>query len=53
MRQERLDGLEAIYWEGMRSLGLKTLWGRVDLQKISQTAGEAEAQDRNTQVKAA
>jgi integrase len=53
MRQERLDGLEAIYWEGMRSLGLKTLWDRVDLQKISQTAAEDEAEVAQEQVKAA
>ncbi|MFE9886244.1 hypothetical protein [Streptomyces scopuliridis] len=33
MRQERLDGLEELFWEAMRSLGWSTLWGRVDLVK--------------------
>ncbi|MGQ4513614.1 hypothetical protein [Streptomyces sp. DW26H14] len=36
MRQERLDGLEEIFWRAMHNLGLKTLWGRVDLLKVSQ-----------------
>lgn len=45
MRQERLDGLEEIYWGAMRNLGLRTLWGRVDLLRISQmiTIEDAEA----------
>jgi hypothetical protein len=44
MRQERLDGLQALYEQAMRTLGWKTLWGRVDLVKhrpgklISQSA---------------
>ncbi|WP_233518531.1 hypothetical protein [Streptomyces corynorhini] len=33
MRQERLDGLEEIFWGAMRNLGWTTLWGRVDLVK--------------------
>lgn len=33
MRQERLDGLEEIFWRAMRNVGLRTLWGRVDLVK--------------------
>ncbi|MFE9398592.1 hypothetical protein [Streptomyces flavidovirens] len=40
MRQERLDGLEEIFWRGMRNLGLKTLWNRVDLRKIPQTIND-------------
>jgi len=35
MRAERLDGLEEVFRSAMRSVGLKTLWGRVDLQKHS------------------
>lgn len=33
MRAERLDGLEAIFWQAMGNVGLKTLWNRVDLRK--------------------
>ncbi|MFD8437406.1 hypothetical protein ACFV2I_20190 [Streptomyces microflavus] len=33
MRQERLDGLEDAFRTAMASLGMKTLWGRVDLVK--------------------
>lgn len=33
MRQERLAGLEEIYWRAMRNAGLRTHWGRVDLVK--------------------
>ncbi|MFD6421076.1 hypothetical protein [Streptomyces sp. NPDC060198] len=35
MRQERLDGLEEVFWKAMRNAGLKTLWGRVDLRRSS------------------
>ena len=35
MRQERLDGLQEIFERAMRNLGLRTLWGRVDLRKGS------------------
>ncbi|MFD5900960.1 hypothetical protein ACFWHG_05610 [Streptomyces microflavus] len=35
MRQERLDGLEEVFWKAMANVGLKTLWGRVDLRKPS------------------
>lgn len=44
MRQERLDGLEGIFQDAMRNLGLKTLWNRVDLLKISYEAAEIEAE---------
>lgn len=44
MRQERLDGLEEIFQSGMRSLGLRTLWGRVDLLKTSQEEVEEVAE---------
>ncbi|MGW7329678.1 hypothetical protein ACWGIU_14010 [Streptomyces sp. NPDC054840] len=44
MRQERLDGLEGIYWDAMARLGLKTLWNRVDLLKISQEVEEDQAE---------
>lgn len=33
MRAERLDGLERVFWEAMANVGLKALWGRVDLVK--------------------
>lgn len=33
MRQERLDGLEEIFWRAMGNVGLRALWGRVDLRK--------------------
>ncbi|MVO87890.1 hypothetical protein GPA10_24815 [Streptomyces sp. p1417] len=33
MRKERLDGLQEIYERAMRTLGWRTLWGRVDLKK--------------------
>lgn len=33
MRAERLEGLEEVFWTGMRNVGLKALWGRVDLRK--------------------
>lgn len=33
MRAERLDGLEETFWRAMRNVGLRTLWGRVDLRK--------------------
>ncbi|WP_069885244.1 hypothetical protein [Streptomyces luteocolor] len=33
MRAERLDGLESVFWEAMANVGLRTLWGRVDLLK--------------------
>ncbi len=33
MRQERLDGLEEVFWKAMANVGLRTLWGRVDLRK--------------------
>ncbi|MFJ3597946.1 hypothetical protein ACIPRU_15685 [Streptomyces sp. NPDC090126] len=33
MRQERLDGLEDVFWKAMANVGLRTLWGRVDLRK--------------------
>ncbi|MFG2400706.1 hypothetical protein [Streptomyces lydicus] len=35
MRQDRLDGLEEIFQRAMRNVGLRTLWGRVDLVKRS------------------
>ncbi|MGW1433388.1 hypothetical protein ACWD6K_32810 [Streptomyces sp. NPDC002431] len=35
MRAERLDGLEEVFWKAMANVGLKTLWGRVDLRKHS------------------
>lgn len=44
MRQERLDGLEEIFWSGMQSLGIRTLWGRVDLLKTPQEV-ELEASE--------
>jgi integrase len=43
MRIARLEGLEEIFQRAMRNLGLRTLWNRVDLQKIPQTI---TAQDR-------
>ncbi|MGW9259875.1 hypothetical protein ACWGRA_17595 [Streptomyces albidoflavus] len=33
MRAERLDGLESVFWKAMANVGLRTLWGRVDLMK--------------------
>lgn len=33
MRRARLDGLQEIYERAMANLGLRTLWGRVDLDK--------------------
>lgn len=36
MRIARLEGLEEIFQRAMRNLGLRTLWGRVDLRKTSQ-----------------
>lgn len=33
MRQERLTGLEEIYWRAMRNVGMTAHWGRVDLVK--------------------
>ncbi|MFC8124695.1 hypothetical protein [Streptomyces sp. NPDC057302] len=33
MRAERLEGLEAVFWEAMANVGLRSLWGRVDLVK--------------------
>lgn len=33
MRAERLEGLEVVFWEAMANVGLRTLWGRVDLVK--------------------
>jgi hypothetical protein len=33
MRAERLDGLEETFRRAMGNVGLKTLWGRVDLRK--------------------
>ncbi|MGW1440269.1 hypothetical protein ACWD7M_34115 [Streptomyces griseus] len=35
MRQERLDGLEEVFWKAMANVGLRALWGRVDLRKHS------------------
>ena len=35
MRRERLDGLQDVFERAMHSLGQRTLWGRVDLRKIS------------------
>lgn len=35
MRQERLGGLEDVFWKAMANVGLRTLWGRVDLRKPS------------------
>lgn len=37
MRQERLDGLEEVFWKAMANAGLKTLWGRVDLRRSSRS----------------
>ena len=37
MRQERLDGLEDVFWKAMANVGLRTLWGRVDLRKVPRT----------------
>ncbi|MBB4160045.1 hypothetical protein [Streptomyces cinereoruber] len=34
MRQERLDGLEEVFWRAMGTLEKRTLWGRVDLRKV-------------------
>lgn len=31
MRAERLAGLEDLFWRSMANVGLRTLWGRVDL----------------------
>ncbi|MCM3822412.1 hypothetical protein ACP4TB_29520 [Streptomyces sp. DR3-1] len=33
MRAERLNGLDAIFWKAMANVGLRALWGRVDLRK--------------------
>ncbi|WP_338699129.1 hypothetical protein V2W30_22480 [Streptomyces sp. Q6] len=33
MRAARLEGLEAVFWEALENVGLKALWGRVDLVK--------------------
>lgn len=44
MRQERLEGLEAIFQDAMKNLGLKTLWNRVDLLKISQEVEDNKAE---------
>ncbi|MCZ0207943.1 hypothetical protein OZK63_21255 [Streptomyces sp. UMAF16] len=33
MRAERLEGLEELFWRAMGNVGLRTLWGRVDLRK--------------------
>jgi hypothetical protein len=33
MRQERLDGMEEIFWQAMKNLGWTSLWGRVSLVK--------------------
>ena len=33
MRAERLAGLEGVFWNAMANVGLRTLWGRVDLRK--------------------
>ncbi|MFZ3569923.1 hypothetical protein ACOKM5_23235 [Streptomyces sp. BH097] len=33
MRAERIEGLEAVFWEAMANAGLRTLWDRVDLVK--------------------
>ncbi len=35
MRAERLAGLEEVFWKAMANVGLRTLWGRVDLRKPS------------------
>lgn len=42
MRRARLEGLEEIYWRAMGNLGLRTMWNRVDLRKISETITERE-----------
>ncbi|WP_371579412.1 hypothetical protein [Streptomyces sp. NBC_01314] len=51
MRQERLDGMEEIFWRAMGNLGWETLWGRanlvkrtaeVDLPKTAQTISMEE-----------
>lgn len=39
MRQERLDGLEGLFWKAMANVGLRALWGRVDLVKASDHSG--------------
>ena len=31
MRAQRLEGLEEIFWDAMANVGLRALWGRVDL----------------------
>ena len=33
MRAERLEGLEDVFWKAMANVGLRALWGRVDLVK--------------------
>ncbi|WP_371624096.1 hypothetical protein OG245_15395 [Streptomyces sp. NBC_01116] len=33
MRAERLAGLEEVFWKAMANVGLRTMWGRVDLRK--------------------
>lgn len=33
MRAQRVEGLEAVFWQAMANVGLKALWGRVDLRK--------------------
>ncbi|WP_093714224.1 hypothetical protein [Actinacidiphila alni] len=44
MRRARLDGLEEIFWQAMKTVGLRTLWGRVDLRKIPEAVA-AEVQE--------
>ncbi|WP_172384759.1 hypothetical protein [Streptomyces sp. MNP-20] len=33
MRAHRIEWLESVFWEAMANVGLRTLWGRVDLVK--------------------